>query len=80
MTRKQPRHVETFEHRPAAHILESETVDLDNRSFHFEAFGHSDPHVVTVVIGTESRTLTRAAMREGFARIIAAIDTLPPAT
>lgn len=79
MTRK-PRHVEAFEHRPAAHILECEVVDFDNRSFHFEVFGHSDPHVVTVTIGKESRTLTRTAMRDGFARIVEAIDAIPPAS
>ena len=32
--------VKTFEHRPLDHIIESETVDFDNRSFAFTVFGH----------------------------------------
>lgn len=71
--------VQTFEERPARHIIESETVDFDNRSFHFTVFGHEDPALVTVILGKESRTLTREAMREGFTRILDAIERVPQA-
>lgn len=71
------RNVKTFEHRPVEHILECETVDFDSRSFSFVVFGEADPALVTVVIGTEQRTLSRVAMKEGFQRILDAIDKVP---
>lgn len=69
--------VRTFEHRPLDHILESETVDYDNRSFAFTAFGHQDPKIVTIDLGKWSATLSRDAMREGFTRILDAIEKVP---
>lgn len=68
----------TFEHTPAPHVIESETVDLDNRSFAFTVMGDTDPAVVTVFLGKEGRTMTRAAMKEGLSRILDAIDRVPP--
>jgi hypothetical protein len=71
--------VKTFEERPLDHIIESETVDYDNRSFNFTVFGHRDPRIVTVILGQEERTLSRDAMREGFTRILDAIERVPQA-
>jgi hypothetical protein len=73
------RTVKTFEERPLDHIIESETVDYDNRSFAFSVFGHEDPAIVTVIIGKEQRTLSRDAHTEGFTRLLDAIKRVPPA-
>ena len=69
--------VKTFEHSPVEHVIESETVDYDNRTFAFTVFGHEDPNVVTVMIGTYMATLSRDAMREGFARLQDALEKVP---
>lgn len=69
--------VQTFQHSPVAHILESETIDYDNLSFSFTTFGHRDPRIITVEIGSEIRTLSRDAMKEGFKRLLEAIDATP---
>lgn len=71
--------VQTFEERPLDHIIESETVDYDNRSFAFSVFGHEDPAIVTVIIGKEQRTLSRDAHTEGLTRLLDAIKRVPPA-
>ena len=71
--------VKTFEHRPLDHIIESETVDLDNRSFAFTVFGHEDPNVVTLEIGKVSYTRSRACLIEGMERILKAIKEVPSA-
>jgi hypothetical protein len=73
------RAVKTFEESPLDHIIESETVDYDNRSFAFSVFGHEDPAIVTVIIGKEQRTLSRDALTEGFTRVLDAIKRVPPA-
>lgn len=73
------RHVQTFEHRPLAHIIESETVDLDNRSLAFTVFGHEDPNVVTLEIGQTTLTRSRACLTEGMERILDAIKAVPAA-
>lgn len=73
------RTVQTFEERPLDHIIEVEVVDYDNRNFSFSVFGHTDPRIVTVIYGKEERTLSRDAMREGFTRILDAIERVPAA-
>ena len=70
------RAVHTFEDRPFPHILESETVDWDNRSFSFTLFAHDDPDLITLILGKEQRTASRAAMKEGLQRILDGIDTV----
>lgn len=72
------RHVHTIEHSPVDHVIESETIDYDSRSFSFLTFGHADPSIITVKMGKEERTLTREAMRQGFERLLDAIDRTPP--
>lgn len=71
--------VQAFEERPLDHIIEVEVVDYDNRNFSFTIFGHEDPRIVTVIYGKETRTLSRDAMREGFQRILDAIERVPAA-
>lgn len=71
--------VQTFQHSPLAHIIESETVDFDNRSLAFTAFGHEDPEIVTLVLGDNSFTRSRACLIEGMERILDAIKRVPPA-
>lgn len=73
------RMVKTFEHRPLDHIIESETVDFDNRSFAFTVFGHEDPNVVTLEIDKATFTRSRACLIEGIERILKAIKEVPPA-
>lgn len=73
------RAVKTFEHRPLDHIIESETVDYDNRSFGFTVFGHEDPQVVTLILGDTTFTRSRASLTEGMERILKAIKEVPPA-
>lgn len=69
--------VQTFQDSPVAHVIESETIDYDSRSFSFTTFGHKDPRIITVEIGTVTRTLSRDAMKEGFQRLLDAIDATP---
>lgn len=71
------RRVETWEHSPVEHVIESETIDYDSRSFSFLTFGHENPAIITVKIGQEERTLSRDAMKEGFQRLLDAIDRTP---
>lgn len=71
--------VKTFEHRPLEHIIESETVDLDNRSFSFTVFGQEDANVVTLILGNNEFTRSRACLIEGMERILKAIKEVPPA-
>ena len=71
------RKVKTFEDRPLAHIIESETVDYDNRSFAFSVFGHEDPELVTLILGDNQFTRSRACLAEGFERVLEAIKTVP---
>lgn len=71
--------VKTFEHRPLEHIIESETVDLDNRSLAFTVFGHEDPEIVSLVLGDNTFTRSRACLIEGMERILDAIKRVPPA-
>ena len=73
------RQVQTFTETPLPHVIESETIDYDNRSFHFEVFGHENPHVVTVTWNGVTITRSRDAMREGFERLLDAIKRVPPA-
>lgn len=72
------RSIQTFEHSPVAHIIESETIDYDNASFAFTVFGSEDPNIVTVMIGPLTMTLSREAMREAFEKVQTAIETVPP--
>lgn len=74
------RRVQTFEARPVEHILESETVDYDNRSFAFTLFAHDDPNLITLHLGDYASTLSRDAMSEGLRQILNGIATLPPIT
>ncbi|MDF1716170.1 MAG: hypothetical protein P1U75_05795 [Antarcticimicrobium sp.] len=71
------RTVKTFQDSPVSHVIESETIDYDSRSFAFSTFGHEDPSIITVTLGRESRTLTRDAMKEGFQCLLDAIDATP---
>ena len=73
------RAVKTFEHRPLDHIIESETVDFDNRSFGFTVFGNEDPQIVTLILGENTFTRSRACLIEGMERILQAIKEVPPA-
>ncbi|WBU54167.1 hypothetical protein [Paracoccus sp. SCSIO 75233] len=73
------RTIKTFEHRPLAHIIESETVDLDNRSLAFTVFGHEDPDVVTLEFMGTTLTRSRACLTEGMERILKAIKEVPNA-
>ena len=74
------RHVVTYQHSPIEHVIESETVDYNNLTFSFITFGHQDPSIITVKMGKEERTLTREAMRQGFERLLEAIDSTPAQT
>jgi len=71
--------VKTFENRPLDHIIESETVDYDSRSFGFTVFGHEDPRIVTLVLGDYEITRSRACLTEGIERILKAIKEVPHA-
>lgn len=71
------RSIQTYQHSPIAHIVESETVDFDNRNFSFTVFGEEDPNLVTVKLDGYVRTLSRAAHVEGLERLIEAIKTVP---
>lgn len=71
--------VKTFQHRPLDHIIESETVDYDSRSLAFTVFGHEDPQVVTLVLGDNEFTRSRACLIEGMERILQAIKEVPHA-
>ncbi len=71
--------VKTFEHRPLDHIIESETVDFDNRSLGFTVFGNEDPQIVTLILGDNTFTRSRACLTEGMERILQAIKEVPPA-
>ena len=71
--------VKTFEHRPLDHIIESETVDYDNRSFGFTVFGNEDPQIVTLILGDTTLTRSRACLTEGMERILKAIKEVPSA-
>lgn len=73
------RAVKTFEHRPLDHIIESETVDFDNRSFGFSVFGCEDPEIVTLILGDNTFTRSRACLIEGMERILKAIKEVPSA-
>jgi hypothetical protein len=71
------RSIQTYQHSPIAHVVESETVDFDNRNMSFTVFGEEDPHLVTVKLDGYVRTLSRAAHVEGLERLIQAIKTVP---
>lgn len=73
------RAVKTFEHRPLDHIIESETVDYDNRAFGFTVFGNEDPQIATLILGDNTITRSRACLIEGMERILKAIKEVPPA-
>ncbi len=73
------RHVKTFQDRPVTHVIESETVDYDNRSFSFSVFGHEDPNVVTLILGGNEFTRSRACLTESMERVLQAIKEVPPA-
>ena len=74
------RTVKTFEDRPAPHILESETIDYYNQSFSFTVFGNDDPDLVTVTTTGETKTMARAALIEGYERLLKAIKEIPNAS
>ena len=73
------RAVKTFEHRPLDHIIESETIDFDNRSLAFTVFGNEDPQIVTLMLGDSTFTRSRACLIEGMERILKAIKEVPSA-
>lgn len=71
------RSVKTFQHSPVLHVIESETVDYDNRTFAFTVFGEPDPNLVTVKLDGYVRTLSRDAHIEGLTRLLEAIKSCP---
>jgi len=58
-------------------VIESETVDFDNRNMSFTVFGETDPNIVTVKMDGYVRTLSRAAHVEGLTKLIEAIQRVP---
>lgn len=72
------RSVNTFQHSPMLHIIESETVDYDSRTMSFTVFGERDPNLVTVKLDGYVRTLSRDAHIEGLTRLLEAIKSCPP--
>lgn len=73
------RAIKTFQYRPLDHIIESETVDFDNRSLAFTVLGSEDPQIVTLLLGDSTFTRSRACLIEGMERILKAIKEVPSA-
>ena len=73
------RRVVTHREQPIPSIIESMTVDYDNRSFDFTVHGHEVPGIITVTLGPYETTLTREALVEGFTRLLEAIEQVEAA-